>query len=317
MMKAREEGRREGYKEGLRQGYQQARLPTSLDDLEVPPAGVPPLSSLVGGTSTAAGADELGRTDPLDGFSMMNLRTPPPMADMLPASSDPYGAGAEGSRFREIMATPSTFRSAPLASGSQSGGGWPTQDEEVRYIRPSVIRNAPPSPQHGDYPIPADGYIPSMGADNFISLPPPHELHRPPSMSSIVPSTTDEVPHSTAAPGVASRSYAYTPRHQPSPHSFADSLPSTTISQFEILNNPTTATRGLRERSSGLSAIPEVSSLMEYSPGTDGRLRTSIHPDTLSRNHSRDRISRDDGEARYSDPDTMDRWRQSSASQVL
>ncbi len=121
VMKAKEEGRREGYHEGLRRGYQQARGVSLIEGpIDVPPAGVGPLEDIIGQTPAATRpTDDLGLTDPLDGLTMRNLSTPAP--DVMPFASTfgQDGAGAQGSRFREIMATPSTLRSVPLMSGSQ------------------------------------------------------------------------------------------------------------------------------------------------------------------------------------------------------
>ena len=338
MMKAKEEGRREGYQEGLRRGYQQARGISLVEgSLDVPPAGLGQLSSIIAGDPDEAqrGAD-VGRTDPLDDFSMMNLSTPAPENVPLTSTYDQDGAGAQGSRFREIMMTPSTLRSAPLPSGSQNGGssGWPaSQDEEVRYIRPTSVHNAPPSPSHVDYAIPPDGWVPPVGPDNMISLPPPHEMHRPLSMVNAPPVPRPGDPRSAATLGVNARDYAYGQRGQrASPRSVAESLPSTTISQFDLVSSPKTATRGLRERSSGLSAIPEVSSSMEFSPGTEERVMSSIMPESLNfpvpgnasgpdvpdmhRTRSRELNQRIADELRYSDPDQVEQWRRSTASQV-
>ncbi|KAI1796067.1 hypothetical protein LXA43DRAFT_988175 [Ganoderma leucocontextum] len=333
VMKAKEEGRREGYQEGLRRGYQQARGVSLIEGpIDVPPAGVGPLGIITGETPAGTRpAVDLGRTDPLDGLSMMNLSTPAPDDMPFVSTFGQDGAGAQGSRFREIMATPSTLRSVPLVGGSQVGpSGWPaSQDDEARYIRPTAVQNAPPSPTHADY---ANGYIPAIGPDNVISLPPPHELHRAPSMVSAPPSTLSEEPRSASTLGVNPRDYAYGQRgHRGSPRSFAESLPSTTISQFDLVSSPKTATRGLRERSSGLSAIPEVSSSMEFSPGTEGRVRSSIIPEAIgfpipndvpvtdgpgmSRARSQELSQRIADELRYSDPDQMEQWRRSTASQ--
>ncbi|KAI0751118.1 hypothetical protein C8Q80DRAFT_1230311 [Daedaleopsis nitida] len=342
MTRAREEGRKEGYTEGLKRGYQQARG-TGLEGqiFEVPPAGLPPLSSIVGDPSRAE-----DHTEPLDGFSMMNLSTPPhasiPLTFSLGGHAPPddddgqYGAGAQGSRFREIMATPSTLRSAPLDSGSQAGGSWLASnpsEEPIRYIRPTLAHNPPAASQHPNYSKPPDGYIPPMGADHIIAMPPPHELYDQPSTSSIHLGSATAADELVAAPPVNSRDYAYTHRPRGSPRSFADSLPSTTISQFELVSSPKTATRGLRERSSGLSAIPEVSSSMEFSPGTDSRVRSAILPDPFTYPGPDDRISVDDpgnaiprprsrdvsqrmaDELRYSDPELVEQWRRSTASQ--
>ncbi|CDO75897.1 hypothetical protein BN946_scf184523.g6 [Trametes cinnabarina] len=321
MLKAREEGRRQGYREGLQRGYQQARG----GKLEGLPLDVPP------------GSLEPG---PLDDLPMMNLPSPQPPSN-LPISSafgsafreahgpmdggDGIGAGAQGSRFREIIGSPggSTLRSAPLGSASRpvDGSHWLQSTDDGA------------SPRHTDYTLPPDGYIPTMGPDNTIPVPPPHELSRPPSVSSMRPSNasvTDDL-SSTVAPGVSARDYAFPPRPRGSPRSFQDSLPSTTFSQFELTSSPRTAARGLRDRSSGLSAIPEVSSSMEFSPGTEGRARNSIIPDStprgstvgfgsvhgLSRSRSREDSQRIADELRYSDPDEMEQWRLSTASQVM
>lgn len=335
VMKAKEEGRREGYQEGLRRGYQQARGVSLIEGpIEVPPAGVAPLENIIGETSAATlPAVDLGRTDPLDGLTMRNLSTPAPDDMPFPSAFGQDGAGAQGSRFREIMATPSTLRSIPLMSGSQTGPpGWPTsQDSEVRYTRPTAVQNPPPSPPHADYDIPPDGWVPAIGPGEMISLPPPHELHRAPPLASA--STLSEEPRSASTLGVNPRDYAYGQRgHRGSPRSLAESLPSTTISQFDLVSSPKTATRGLRERSSGLSAIPEVSSSMEFSPGTEGRVRSSIVPEPItfpmpndapvtdgpgmSRARSQELSQRIADELRYSDPEQMEQWRRSTATQV-
>ncbi|TFK90870.1 hypothetical protein K466DRAFT_516387 [Polyporus arcularius HHB13444] len=352
MMQAREEGRKEGYQEGLRRGYQQAGG-SGIEDFGVPPAGVAPLGGLVGETSGASRLGDFGRTDPLDDMSMFNLSTPLPSTMPLassfgaalgagaPAGVEQYdglGAGAQGSRFRENIGSPSTLQSAPLDSGSQAGNGWRgDQEDEIRYLRPTLVHNAPASPQHSDYSVPPDGYIPSVGAGGGISLPPPHELHPQPSMSTIPPSSasfTNE-PRSATVPAVTSRDYAYAAGRRGSPRSLAESLPSTTISQFDLVSSPKTATRGLRERSSGLSAIPEVASSLEFSPGTAERARSAIFPDPLTfpmpedvdtqgsgmtsmpRTRSRDLNQRIADELRYDDPDQLEQWRRSTASQSI
>ena len=324
MMKAREEGRKEGYQEGLRRGYQQARgVGPDPVQLDVPPAGLPPLSTIVG-SPTGAPLEDDGRTAPLDGFSMTNFATPMPHTGAPLDSTfgvedpgpEPYGAGVQGSRFKEVMATPSTFRSAPLGSGSQRGGpsGWPISEPDDD-IRPTVVRNAPPSPQHVNYEVPPDGYIPALGPDSMISLPPPHELHRPPSAAS----RSDEPP--SASTGLSTNDFVY-PRHRASPRSVADSLPSTTISQFELVSAPMSATRGLRERSSGLSAITEVPSALEYSPGMEDQARNIIYPDDdrdtpkMIRVRSRDEDQRPADSPRYSDPEQVEQWRRSTATQA-
>ncbi|KAI0774599.1 hypothetical protein C8Q74DRAFT_1271245 [Fomes fomentarius] len=308
MMKAREEGRKQGYQEGLRRGYQQARGGALM--------GSNSMFLLLGVGPSRAG----DRVDPLDGMAMMNLSSPPRTLADAAAEEDPYGAGAQGSRFREMMMTPSTLRSGPL----------PPAQDEPRYIRPTPMHNPPSSPSHADYYIPPDGYIPSLGPDNVISMPPPHEMERQPSMSSVPPSSASATDEPRSAPPINPRDYAYMQRHRSSPQSFADSFPSTTISQFDIVNTPNVPIRGPRERSSGLSAIPEVSSTMEYSPGMSSRVRSAILPEvatfpmpddvlgnepSIPHTRSKELNQRIANELRYSDPDQMEQWRQSTASQ--
>ncbi|KAI0677221.1 hypothetical protein C8Q78DRAFT_75262 [Trametes maxima] len=342
MMRAREEGRKEGYREGLQRGIQQARgiMPDS-QQFDVPPAGLPPFDSA------------LPLTEALDSLPMMNLPSPPrPAALPLSAfgmalrdtSAPPLDNGIhatvpQGSRFHEIISSPgaSTLRSAPSRHAAPArASGWTQAADSDEYSRPVPIHNAPPSPQHMDYPIPPDGYIPAMGPDQIIPIPPPHELERHPSMSSMRPSSAsvvEDLPHGPL--GTHSRDYAYPQHSRGSPRSLQGSLPSTTISQFDLVSSPQTATRGLRDRKSGLSAIPEVSSSMEYSPGTEGRVRSSIFPDSggfatadlrgsmgdpgdvlgISHSRSREMNQRLADELRYSDPEKVEEWRRSTASQ--
>ncbi|KAI0650409.1 hypothetical protein C8Q79DRAFT_383960 [Trametes meyenii] len=346
MTRAREEGRKEGYREGLQRGMQQARgIMPEGQQFDAPPAGLPLFDS----------APSL--TEPLNGLTMMNLSSPLrpaalPLSSTFGASlrdsSAPSpddgvrGTAPQGSRFHEIIGSPSasTLRSAlsrPAGTAPRTSGWSHGTDSDAQYVRPIPVHNAPPSPQHMDYPIPPDGYIPAMGPDQIIPIPPPHELERHPSMSSMRPSnasvTDDLLPH--ASLGTNSRDYAYVQQSRGSPRSLQGSLPSTTISQFDLVSSPQTATRGLRDRRSGLSAIPEVSSSMEFSPGTEGRARNSIFPDSggyataelrgsmgdlgdvqgISRSRSREMNQRLADELRYSDPEKVEEWRRSTASQ--
>ncbi|KAG6920052.1 hypothetical protein DXG01_010120 [Tephrocybe rancida] len=50
----------------------------------------------------------------------------------------------------------------------------------VPETRPRSFRSPSPSVHHQPIVIPPDGYIPTVDADNFIRIPPPHELIRPP-----------------------------------------------------------------------------------------------------------------------------------------
>lgn len=43
-------------------------------------------------------------------------------------------------------------------------------------IQPTIVHNASRSPRHIPIDIPPDGYIPELGLDSIIRLPPPHEF---------------------------------------------------------------------------------------------------------------------------------------------
>ncbi|KAF8162571.1 hypothetical protein B0H34DRAFT_284908 [Crassisporium funariophilum] len=54
-------------------------------------------------------------------------------------------------------------------------------------IRPVSVRNRSPSVSHRSIVLPPDGYIPMLGSDSMISLPPPHELSSHITTSAIAP----------------------------------------------------------------------------------------------------------------------------------
>ncbi|KAI0960324.1 hypothetical protein AcW1_004867 [Taiwanofungus camphoratus] len=311
---AREDGRRQGYDEGLRQGYQEARQAEyrgDRTDLAETGESVAPMLDDRAGDMVSG---ELDRTAPLDGLSstLFNLpsqprdgiHTAPSIAITLeePAARAPpqgaYNGGAQGSRFRENIASPGASTVSISGSAPPSGPTpWPPPPREApKYIRPALVHGPPPSPSHPDYTVPPDGYIPSAGPDGIV-MPPPHEFSRQPLTSPPTPlSPLPDIPSVNSAqnepssgmqsdrPRVVARDYAYSQKQRASPGSLAESLPSTTISHFDLVNSPRTAARALakdRDRRSGLSAIPEVTSSMEMSPATESRVRHSLMPDPL------------------------------------
>ncbi|OBZ70231.1 hypothetical protein A0H81_09710 [Grifola frondosa] len=370
---AREQGHKQGFEEGMRRGYEQARAAGyNQRPLEIEDRAGEDVHDFTSGFEGSV-HDMPGRTAPLDELSPM-LRLPSPYRDDPPHPpslaailEDPippanaYGGGIEGSRFREDIASPrpSTVGSMARMSGVQPSGpsAWPTPpSDDPRYIHPISVHNAPPSPRHAGYAIPPDGYIPAADSDKFIPMPPPHELNpQPPvSPSSPVPSfqTTRPVSDrpvnpssrpSTDPPSVYNRDYAYRQRQRGSPRSMTESLPSTTMSQFDLLSSP-------RTRRSGLSAIQEVSSSLETSPGT---VRSAVMPEPVTfpmasgsanavgsgpavepsefpfprgerddssgmhrprSRHDRQRIA---DSLRYSNPEELEEWRQMAADEAI
>ena len=102
-------------------------------------------------------------------------------------------------------------------------------------IRPTSYRNASSSMRHSAVSIPPDGYIPALDADHFIRIPPPHELSRPP--------PTPERKQSPPLPETEERAQAngmfrsITPHHTHKAHHQSPSNSSTTLSQFDIVND--------------------------------------------------------------------------------
>ena len=73
-------------------------------------------------------------------------------------------------------------------------------------IRPISIRNHSPTVSHRSFKLPPDGYIPTIGANSVISLPPPHELSMP------VPPTSAPQPSATPSGSKRERKKAPTSR---------------------------------------------------------------------------------------------------------
>jgi hypothetical protein len=271
MMRAREEGRKAGYEEGLRRGLEQARIGrqrSNTEDDDAPPAddGVASLQD----TATVA-----SRADPLNDLNMRTFSPAPSVPlDYFPTQTAPPPelSAPQPSRFHEHgigispAPTTNTLPNEPV--------GWPQNPPQVPQA------DAPSSPK-SDIQYPHDGFIPQMGPDGFIGLPTPHNLARPETPSSPMPipipppgpPPVDVQPPPKRQP--LAKDYAYV---KPSTPSLAESVPSisTTFSQFDMLNTPTTPTsRGAPQprnmdisggRAPALSVIHEVASSAEFTP---------------------------------------------------
>lgn len=117
--------------------------------------------------------------------------------------------------------------------------------------RPRSVRNSSPSAPHTHVSIPPEGYIPALGADHVIRIPPPHELSRPP--------PTPERVASPPLPQTPQQEPLPIPRHSRRGHQRNSSLGSisTSLSQLEMVNGP----EYISGRQSPLSVIPEVRSV--------------------------------------------------------
>ncbi|KAL6309826.1 hypothetical protein BKA93DRAFT_723282 [Sparassis latifolia] len=335
MTLAREEGRRQGYQEGVRRGYEEARLSQYRGrDIDAnAPAGVI-VDDGYGSVPPPGGGNIF---DDLPDISL-NLPSPPrgviPLAPVstvteesgrlaMPPAALSFGAGAEGSRFRENIASP-----VPSTLDSLSGRPlWPLPPpgETPKHFRPPKLPNTAHSPHRPYTPLP-DGYVPSADADNYIHIPPPHEVGPlPPSVfpppSTALSTITSLDSEAIRAPPRVSldraeprvRDYAYTQKQRSSPRSLAESVPSTTISQFDLLSSPRHAAQTRM-----LSSIPEVSTSMEMSPSAESRARSSIMPEPLvfpTPVQGPEHTETADN-SRYSDPSVLDDWRRTTADEV-
>ncbi|OCH95916.1 hypothetical protein OBBRIDRAFT_830515 [Obba rivulosa] len=308
---AREDGRKQGYEEGMKRGYDDGRAAAL--------SGAPPPGSPERDPTTAprvafeddlrrAQRSEIERTAPLAGFPSDLRNFPPPPSDVdritldepesitvipPPGEMNAFQPGAQGSRFREEMTSPggSTINMPPnRATGPQP---WPAPPGTAStYDRSPSIQNRPLSLGPSDY---TDTLIPEMRAgENYMNIPPPHGLSRPYSSAQPLPTLpqvpigrvpsdgSQDVPRPGSTP-VLSRDYAYAPKNRMSPGSLAESLTSTTMSQFDLLSSPRSMARrvGRDSRGSGLSAIQEVPTSMEFSPSTEAASRRNDMPEPV------------------------------------
>lgn len=61
----------------------------------------------------------------------------------------------------------------PMAPPSQHAS---PQFRPITEIHPTIVHNTTSHPRHAPVVVPPDGYIPQVGPDSIISLPPPHEM---------------------------------------------------------------------------------------------------------------------------------------------
>jgi hypothetical protein len=161
----------------------------------------------------------------------------------------------------------------------------PQPQSQQRPTHPSSARSTMFSPAHALHDFPSDSWIPEADSSLIIRLPPPHELQRPrrtPSPISSSPGTPlrslpqDPVlmvpePRSPGAPLYSvPASEARTQRTVHRRASGSESVASTRTSELELLSPPE------QPRSSGLSAIPEVTSIREQSTPSSRSMRPSV-----------------------------------------
>lgn len=267
MMRAREEGRKAGYEEGLRRGMEQARIDrgrTDGDDVNNPdePGAEGEIASIQDdGTATLDSRADALADLPVRNFSSpapsVPLESPAPRRRIVlqPGPQDP-----QVSRFHEhgIGISPTPTNSTLPNNNSQ----WTDPP-----MRPVSVSNMAQSTHHPDTYVPPEGWVPTLGDDNRIRLPPPHEMQRP--QTPVSPSPVPIPPPGSLRTNenqqpIISRDYAH---HKSTPS--IDSIPtslSTTFSQFDIVNSPRQTQPSLSNNDRKLSTIHEVASSAEFTP---------------------------------------------------
>lgn len=235
---AREEGRRMGIQEGLARGrdlvFQENRALNSfaeddsqdIEDIDED-YDLDSIDQSHSSISDTADDDVDFQSRPPSTFEHIRPSTPPPPLPIPMPRQEP------------IPVPPSIVRSSP--------------PRPLEIVPPVSVRGVTPSPRRPNVPIPPDNFIPHLDQDNILRMPPPFEFQRAatperPQTPSVTGRDSDEP---LMVPGP--RAISSQNRHYPRPSSPESN--STTISQFEMVNEPF-----LSALRTPMSVIPEVQS---------------------------------------------------------
>ncbi|KAF8160886.1 hypothetical protein B0H34DRAFT_795737 [Crassisporium funariophilum] len=130
-------------------------------------------------------------------------------------------------------------------------------------IRPISMRNPSPTPRSAPIMIPPDNFIPSLGADNIIRIPPPFEFQRAAmtpdrATSPQLHAMSDSSQEPLMVPGPQPKSAQRKRYHRRNSSSGSNS---SALSQLDIINDPYSA-----QIRTPMSMIPEVNSMHTASP---------------------------------------------------
>ncbi|KAJ7026253.1 hypothetical protein C8F04DRAFT_119159, partial [Mycena alexandri] len=258
---AREEGRNEGFKEGLREGRRwaheasrkratrtRARTPTEeytdgvyQEEVDDEPETYEPSrhsspssrrhwsSPTRSVHSTLPDAASYASTLPIHAIAQPDAsdepsnRSNPPSNRTSPPSSESHQPPRPPSSAQHTERSPSARSSRPLPRAPERL----PEPIDIRTDR-RTFRAPSPTMSHRSIALPPDGFIPTLGADSFITLPPPHELSRPVSM------VGDDAPQTPAT----ERAGSATPNRGRRRTMSNVSGVSTRISQLDILSPP-------------------------------------------------------------------------------
>ncbi|TBU28762.1 hypothetical protein BD309DRAFT_864571 [Dichomitus squalens] len=259
VMRAREEGRRQGLEEGMAQGrfmgYEEGRA-----------AGYEHGRVAAERELTSAPVTE------------MDYETPRAQDYQPPRVSRPFTSEDSDQNGTPDYTQP-IEDTEPIPPPTRTPVRTPTPAEAIAVqqpvpeqgpLHPIPIHTPMLSPSHAPVDVPPDGWIPSMDGDNRIRLPPPHEMAPPPpttpspTLSAVLNNVKNiEEPPAIMIPPPANPSGESSNSRIKHRRRRSTDSHSTTMSQFEILGPPSTATApstlrsNVRERPNVLSAIAE------------------------------------------------------------
>ncbi|KAJ7594609.1 hypothetical protein C8J56DRAFT_443273 [Mycena floridula] len=252
---AREEGRQMGIVQGLDQArydYQRAR--EAFEASHVQPRIIPRRPRTVQTVEEEEEEEEEAYTDDRSSGSESSGSARHSVAPSQRPSVPPSVQSGRRSN------APSARQPVTQADQQSIASAAPTERvyRPILESHPIIDHNILPAPHHPHFDVPPDNFVPVTAADNFIRLPPPHELSiPPPAPRTPSPALPVLVEERNATPETASTRR----RHHASPTSN-----STTLSQFDLVSGQNQHHHG---RQTPLSVIPEVPSpnYSSYSAG--------------------------------------------------
>ncbi|KAH9854940.1 hypothetical protein C2E23DRAFT_858168 [Lenzites betulinus] len=264
IMSAREAGRRQGLEEGVAQGrvigYEQGRAAGYED----------------GRADTERAFTERAYTEPYVEETPQRTTYRPPRVSRPSTSEDSEPNTRNYTQtMDETLPIPPPVTTPARIPTPAAAPVIPQQESKDHDMHPIPLHNAMMSPSHPAVDHPPDGWIPKVDDDNRIRLPPPHEMGPPPPTSPSPPLSAvlsnmrnieDPPPVTIPPPAMEMRmpdpeptSAPRRPRHR---RRNSDESQSTTMSQFDLLNDPSYASsrtlrNTARDRPAVLSAIAE------------------------------------------------------------
>ncbi|KAJ3507343.1 hypothetical protein NLJ89_g6362 [Agrocybe chaxingu] len=272
--------RDEAYKMGLQQGLERGRQLTLGDDLDTPFEPREPQrgqQDMLGLNDdfSSEGSPPASALEPEPEPVPQHIPEPQPANPVRPHSVAPsVRSNASVIRPRgSPLPVPSPLPSRPpthIPSAPASVAG-------SEQIRPISIQNTTPTPRFSHH-LPPDNYIPTLGADNRIGLPPPHEFARTPERqpSPQLPVLSDSSQEPIPIPAPDSANTHHQRKRQHRRHSSSGSNSSSSLSHLDILNYATTARTPMSVIQESLPTSNKTESLRSRNASPGGSYRAPL-----------------------------------------